>query len=30
MAARRHEDLLQRELGVAPDPTFTQTVEGLR
>jgi len=30
MAARRHEELLQRDLGVAPDPAFKEAVVRLR
>jgi serine/threonine-protein kinase len=30
LAARRHEELLRRELGVAPDPAFTEAVARLR
>lgn len=29
VAARRHDELLRRELGVAPDPSFTEAVRGL-
>jgi DNA-binding SARP family transcriptional activator len=30
VAARRHEELLQQDLGVAPDPTFSEAVSRLR